>query len=132
MDLKSIDTTLATEAQGAVVPIFLPNGKADTASDGSPTTVTIVGQYSPHYREQLRAWQVAQAENPVELSGEVFTTETIVWSVTDWHGFEDGGEPLPCTAENVRMVLSQAPWVRDQLIIAKRDRARFFPAASAS
>lgn len=133
MDLKKIPETVAQEDQPAVVPIMQPDGKTpDTASDGSPTTISIVGAYSSIYREREAAWQAAQAETATEVTRDAFRVESVAWSVVDWHGIESDGAPLDCTPENVRAVLAQAPWVCDRLVIAFNNRRRFFTVASSA
>jgi hypothetical protein len=52
--------------------------------------------------------------------------DELVAATLDWDGFaEDDGKPIPCTSDNVRKAYLQLPWLRAQVIEARRDRANF-------
>lgn len=132
MDLSTIDATVAKEDTAVTVPLVGPDGKPDIASDGAQSTFTMVGTYSPRYRANERAWQAAQQDTAEEATQDAVQIALTSWSIVDWHGIESAGVAVPCTQENVRMVLERAPWLFDQARVALNRRERFFPVASAA
>lgn len=62
--------------------------------------------------------------NPAEFEAEAINTLSA--AVLDWSGLTEGGEPLPCTPENVRALLTDNAWIRRQLDEAMGNEALFF------
>ena len=68
MDIKKIPETLAGENKPATIRLNGPSGKPDYASDGTRSTIDIVGVYSDQYQAKAKAFRDAQQEEgAVEL-----------------------------------------------------------------
>lgn len=129
MDISKIDATIAQDEEGVVVPIFAKNGEPDLASDGSQTTITVLGAESKQYRRaqdaQTRKMLRARRNKlePDDLRAN--RIELAAAAVTDWHGIENDGQPFPCTPENVKAVL-RAQYVLEQIEAGIAGHADFF------
>jgi hypothetical protein len=57
-------------------------------------------------------------------------TEIVAALVKDWHGVALNGEPLPCTPDNVLMLLNQLPWLKRQVNTFAAQVEHFLPDAA--
>jgi len=130
MGLKDIGTVKET----TVITITDPrDGTAILNADKTPMTVTIYGPYSQTYRSVLRAQQQKRAADmtraarstldPDEL--EAMSSELTLQCIADWNLTLEGAKKLPFTPENVAMVLTDYPWLRDQINAAMGNVAYF-------
>lgn len=62
--------------------------------------------------------------NPSDIEAEAISA--LVAAVEGWNGLTVDGEPLACTPENVRALLTDHAWVRRQLDEAMGNEALFF------
>jgi hypothetical protein len=118
------------------------------AADGTPATLTLLGADSDTART-LDFRRAAAAQNRLYATmnskakkGAVVTAEDVadqaahdldrlVTLTVGWHGFEDeAGEPLPFTAEAIRDLYAENPFIREQALVFVSDRARFFAPSS--
>lgn len=129
MDLNSLKPVKADK--GATLAIAHP----ETEEPIEGMTITLLGQDSAVYRKiQLAKQQailnrMAKGKKMVDLDAEKLAEDTIddlVKLTVKWTGFEMGGEDLPCTPENCRMVYSDWPWIREQAQEFVANRANFF------
>ena len=129
MDLNSLKPVKADK--GATLEIMHP----ETEEPIGGMTITLLGQDSAVYRKiQLAKQQailnrMAKGKKMVDLDAEKLAEDTIddlVKLTVKWTGFEIGGEDLPCTPENCRMVYSEWPWIREQAQEFVANRANFF------
>ncbi len=129
MDLNSLKPVKADK--GATLAIVHP----ETEEPIEGMTITLLGQDSAVYRKiQLAKQQailnrMAKGKKMVDLDAEKMAEDTIddlVKLTVKWTGFEMGGEDLPCTPENCRMVYSDWPWIREQAQEFVANRANFF------
>lgn len=129
MDLNSLKPVKADK--GATLAIVHP----ETEEPIEGMTITLLGQDSAVYRKiQLAKQQailnrMAKGKKMVDLDAEKLAEDTIddlVKLTVKWTGFEMGGEDLPCTPENCRMVYSDWPWIREQAQEFVANRANFF------
>lgn len=150
---KIASLKLATKAEaGATMIVRDPFGEPDDegeipallAADGTPATLTLLGADSEVARRlDFRRAAAAQNRLYAQAFGKgkrqaVVTAEDIAEQATHdleklvtltvgWHGFEDeDGDPLPFTADAVRELYAQNPFIREQALSFIADRSRFF------
>jgi len=54
-----------------------------------------------------------------------YDIEELVLASLGWRGFEQAGEELEFSKDNVRQLYKQAPYIKDQAIIFVHNRANF-------
>jgi len=130
MDIKKVSDAIAGENKPATIRLNGPSGKPDYASDGTRSTIDIVGVYSDQYQAKAKAFRDAQQEEgAVELTGQERNIVVNGWAIVGWHGIEDNGADIPVTDENVKAVLTAAPWIYDQVSIGLNNRDALFTVA---
>lgn len=131
--------SLAPKGSGVPVSILHPVTRLETG-----ITVTVIGTDSETckkiQRKQLNRRLELQAKtrnNKLSMTAEELEKEALdvlVACVVAWHTGErpeiemNEGEWLPCTPENVKRVLTELPWLKEQLDQEIGDRANFLPA----
>lgn len=129
MDLKGLDKIVAQADEPVTVTIYKPNGDPYTASDGSESTVTVVGSESKKYKAaQRRITDRVLHKRRSKMKAEEVEENSILLvasAVIDWHGWEDGDQPAPCTPDNVKALL-RVGHIREQVDEAIRGHADFF------
>ena len=106
--------------------------KDDEESDPQPVTITVLSVHSKKIRrfdESMRKRRIKASR----LTGEALHEDSLdraVHGTVTWQGFRSGEKALAPTAENVRMIYEQYPWVLDQVVEAMNDNQRFFSSAS--
>jgi len=98
-------------------------------------TITVVGTYSATYRKaqnQNRDKFLKQRGNVDSEMIEKQSVETTARCIKAWRGFTSNGVDFPCNRENAIAMLTNAPWIREQVEEAMNDHAGFFPKSSAS
>jgi len=135
MDISKIDTERAQDEEGVEVKITAKNGEPDLASDGTQTTITVVGVESDRYRKavdrQTRKLLRNRRNQPEPADIRADRIELAAAAVIAWHGFEDNGKEVPCTLENVRAVL-RAQYILEQVETGIQGHADFFVQSSGS
>jgi len=136
MDISKIQAEVAKDETGVVVPINQKSGDPYLAANGTPATVTVVGSESKKYRaardsisrKMLRGRRTRL--EPADLTNN--RVEMAAAAVTDWHGWEAGGKPAPCTPENVKALLMAADHILEQVESGISEHADFFANSSKS
>ena len=99
-------------------------------------SIDIYGEDSSVYRNRIKVIQQKYSalsdkgqKINVSDSAEREAIENVIAIVQNWTGFELNGETLECTESNKRSIFSNPDynWLREQIMIAFRDRSRFFP-----
>lgn len=118
------------DADSAVVEVLDPETKVPTGA-----TITLAGPEHEkskalalatdrRFRKGLEKAGRVTLDDP-EVERERLLNE-LVATTLGWSGFaNDDGTPLPFTADNVRDVYSKVPWLRLQMLEARRDRGNF-------
>lgn len=114
--------------EGAVLELTLPDGTP------TPHSLVIYGIDSDNYRQasaasQRRLMELAKSENVKELSRNFLEEETLTLVaslVKSWTFAE------PCTLENVKKFLVEAPQIRNEIDKLATRRSLFFKAGSTS
>lgn len=128
MDLSELDLTAKADA-GAEMRLHHPVSDEPLSSDdGKPITIRVLGQDSREFRAAAAelAERMQGRKRLSVAAAEAQSVELLARCVKAWSGIVWEGKPLPCTPENVRMVLRERKWVRDQVDAFVTDRAAFF------
>lgn len=118
------------DAESAVIPVLDPETKKPVGA-----TITLAG---PEH-EKSRALALAndrRIRRGIEKAGKLTledpeveqdrALDELVAVTLGWEGFaDDEGNPIPFTAENVRAAYLNAPWLRLQMVEARRERGNF-------
>lgn len=107
--------------------------------DKKPVTITVAGSYSSFYRKEqarqrARIGKMQRRRLTSDL-GNLAEDQALYQAAAcclAWDGFFAGDKPVPCTAENARLVLERAPWIREQVEEAMHDHEGFSKTNSAS
>lgn len=102
----------------------------DGNGEKKPVRVLVAGTYSNVYRKA----QDAQTERNLKRRAKTVNADAVnrermaltVACVLDWEGMFANGSPLPCDKEMVAAVLTQAPWIREQVEEQMTDHESFF------
>jgi hypothetical protein len=115
--------------------------------DGSPTGASIIvcGPDSAAARDygnrrfgEMQAREMAarragrEVEPPRAEELEQQLVELAVVYTTGWEGIADGGQPMPCTADNARRLYRAHPWLRSQVVAEAQNLGNFVRPSSAS
>lgn len=131
MDIQQAVEQRKQDNEGVVVPLTGRDGEPDLDSTGTQATVTVVGEYA----EKIALAQDSQTRKMWKRRAGTFDPATLTRKnrieaaaagVVAWTGVEEGGEPLPCTPENVIRLLTAAPWVLKQVEAAIESPSSFF------
>jgi hypothetical protein len=128
LDLFQYNTDLANE--GVDVTIKHPITREDT-----DLTIKVLGSdsrvYRKHYGRLLKTFAGKSLID--EVAGEEFeqsNLDLVISSVVGWTNCDWKGEALECTPENVRMVLTECPFIKSQIEMFQAERRNFYKASS--
>lgn len=105
-------------------PLVLKDGRGQPLGNvEAPVTLQVVGCYSDQYvtaQRGLAIQALIRSSRPEEsvadrLKHHDSGLDVIVACVVGWKNVLSGGDPAPCTPENVRALLKGYPFARDQL-----------------
>lgn len=109
-------------------------GEAILKEDGSPVTITVHGSDSARYKqavhehanERIQRLQRGGVQAPSAEQQEAREVDTVVRCTETWDGFYDeNGDPLKCTHENVRGLYQYDPAIYEQVYAAIHNRKNF-------
>jgi hypothetical protein len=126
MEIGNSKSVAEREEEGTTIDIRDASGELEQG-----VSITVVGTYSATYRK-------AQASNRDKflkqrrgnLDGDALeaqSIETTAKCIKGWSGFTSDSKPFPYTKENAIALLTNAPWLREQVEEAMNDHASFFP-----
>lgn len=136
MDLKQLDTVSGAD-QGADLELMTPSGTLITDSaTKKPWTIRLLGVDSKKYQDaqhrlaNKRIQRRSRSRRAIVTSEELDTDqlELLVEVTTGWCDcikLTADSAPLPFNRENVRMLYSSYPWIREQAEEFIADRANF-------
>jgi len=133
MDLSDLDLAAAAD-RGSEMTLTHPVSGAPLLSDGQPVTIHLLGSDSREWRAAVADMHDRQ-NNTKRLSVGAIETRTIelLARVTrGWSGVVWGGEPLPFSSDNAKMLYRERPWVREQVDAFVGHRGNFFKGGSGS
>lgn len=135
MSLRSVGTLKET----TVVTLRHPDPRNKLKkADGKPMTVVLHGPYSARYKKVLREQQRRVAEGMTsdsaitDLDTEAFTEELLIGCIDSWDIELDPGEALPFDEATARQILTDYPWLFEQLKQVFGNVARFLDKPSES
>ena len=133
MDIALLDRLHATDEEPSEIAILLKNGEPLTAKDGTPCTISVLGEESKAYRREETAITRAMLRSRKDrLEPEDLLKNRVRQAaacVVAWSGFEIGGVSAPCTPDNVKAVL-QHGWILTQVERRIASHADFFGQSS--
>lgn len=134
MDLANLNTKQQMEA-GADLHLKHPSTReplfADDDKGKKPMVITLMGIDGETFQRIRRQNQRAamKRRDPVEpAEAEKQGLDTLVAITKGWKNIVLSGEELAFTAENVRRVYAEFPWIREQVNEFASDRANFISA----
>ncbi len=131
MDISNTKSVAEREEEGTVVDV-----KDATGEKQKGVTITVMGTYSSTYRRAVAANRdriLKQRRATVDGDQlEQQAIETAASCIKAWTGFTAGDKPYPLTKANAVALLTNAPWIREQVEEAMNDHASFFPKPSAA
>lgn len=100
--------------------------------------ITVIGEDSEKYQEQLRALRKKAADALVRarrinaLDDEEEGITLLVAATRGWRNLPPvDGKPLDYSAGNARLLYKRFPWIREQVAGVIRERANFLPKSAA-
>lgn len=138
MDLSAFDTSDLANA-GAAMELRDPTGNPVLQDDGSPVTITLLGEDSDivtrvsnqHANQFLRGASGGGQSITAEMSktNEInkFAAATVGWS-----GIVVDGEVVKFSTDAAKSLYRRFPWIRDQARVFIGDRANFTKASRKS
>lgn len=135
MDLSTLDTAELAN-QGALLELRDPAGNPVLQEDGSPVTLTVLGEDSDvvtqvnnrNANQFLRGTSAGGQAVTAEMSrtNEInkFATATVGWS-----GIVVDGEVVTFSLDAAKALYRRFPWIRDQVRAFIGDRANFTKAS---
>jgi hypothetical protein len=139
MDISRGKAVVSREDEGMVLHIRDETGEKAYQADGAtPVTITVVGSYSSRYRKAMevnreRAVRIRRKLDEEDMVDEIDRQgmELLASCVVGWDGFTADGKPVPFSKENTITILTELPWVREQVNEAIVNHAGFTKRASA-
>jgi hypothetical protein len=132
MDFANLDTAeLANE--GAVMPVHGPDGQPVLQDDGSPVTLTLLGDDSDLLTKFDRITTNAHLRGSQTVTAELGETKQIsrlARACVAWSGIVLEGKPLDHSEENAKALFRRFRWLRQQAVIFISDRANFLKASA--
>lgn len=131
MDFANLDTAdLANE--GAVMPVHGPDGQPVLQDDGSPVTLTLLGDDSDVLvrfdrittNEHLRGSKAITAE-----LAEAKQINRLARACVGWSGVVLEGEALKHSEDNAKALFKRFRWLRQQAAMFISERANFLKAS---
>ena len=128
-DLASLDI-VSFANQGAWLTLTHPQtGLPLVDTDGNEWQMLLAGKDSGLYRRaSSEAIQKRLAEG-IKLTPEYVENEQIqvlIICVLDWKNFVYEGKPFPFNADNVKQIVAQFPWIREQMDAFISSRESYF------
>lgn len=132
IDLADLDTTKGGE-EGYEHELLHP-----TEAYRMGMFITVIGEDSDTYQEQLRALQqktISRAFTKDRLlnareDGDEDALELLATATRSWRGIRVDGQELAFTPDNARKLYRRFKWIREQIARVIRDRSNFFPKAA--
>lgn len=132
--------TIGQINETAMVEVYNPvTGESMTTDDGAPMEVEVYGQDSAHYKAVDRSILnrnigSASRRGKLSLDAEQLDAQAMERTskcVKSWN-IQYGGEVPGTDPETVKRILTELPWLREQIEAGVADRARFLKGSSVS
>lgn len=132
-DLRQAQEQVEAQENPVEVPIYKPNGEPYEAPDGTQCTISVLGSESKQARraDDINARRILRAQRrklePDDIRRNQLEKATAL--VTGFHGWEEDGQPLEFSKDNVRKLLAY-DHILDQVQTGIDAHADFFTTAS--
>lgn len=138
MDLSTLDTAELAN-QGSVLELRDPAGNPVLQDDGTPVTLTLLGEDSDVVTRISNA-NANQFLRGTTGSGQAITAEMsrtneiakLAAATVAWSGIVIDGEAVTFSPEAAKALYRRFPWIRDQARVFIGDRANFTKASRKS
>lgn len=134
MDFANLDTAdLANE--GAVMPVHGPDGQPVLQDDGTPATLTLLGDDSDVLVKFDRITTNAHLRGSQTITAELAEAKQInrlARACVGWSGIVLEGKPLEHSEDNAKALFKRFRWLRQQAAMFISDRANFLKASPQS
>lgn len=135
MDLSTFDTSDIANA-GAVLELRDPAGNPVLQDDGSPVTITLLGEDSDVVTQASNR-NANQFLRGTSAGGQAVTAEMsktneinkFASATVGWNGIVVDGEAVKFSTDAAKALYRRFPWIRDQVRIFIADRANFMKAS---
>lgn len=135
MDLSTLDTAELAN-QGALLELRDPAGNPVLQEDGSPVTLTLLGEDSDVVT-QVNNRNANQFLRGTSAGGQAVTAEMsktneinkFAAATVGWSGIVVDGEAIQFSADAAKGLYRRFPWIRDQVRTFIGDRANFTKAS---
>ncbi len=129
MEIGNNKTVADREEEGTEIEVRDVAGEVEAG-----VTITVVGTYSTTYRKAQSQNRDKFLKQRGKIDSDMIekqSVETTARCIKTWKGFTSGGQDFPYTKENAVLLLTNAPWIREQVEEAMNDHSVFFPKPSA-
>lgn len=131
LDLKANDPSVIAEA-GYEFEILLPTGAGTGAKirvrGENAKTVRDYGRRVFQERQMQAQMAKRRGKEPEDLTledAEKLSIEGAAVRVISWEGIAEDKKEVPCTPENVKRILKDYPFIREQVMEASNDISNF-------
>jgi hypothetical protein len=134
LKLSSLAEVAEKEEAGTWVDVLHPT-RAPLCLGGQkePFRIRMAGSYSRSYRNHIKQQQEALLRRVGAAEARSGALNTLVACTLEWaNAFDDEGNVIPFTPENVRTVYETAEFIYDQAEAAVYNHAAFFDPPSAA
>ncbi len=129
MEIGNNKTVADREEEGTEVEVRDVAGEVEAG-----VTITVVGTYSTTYRKAQSQNRDKFLKQRGKIDSDMIekqSVETTARCIKAWKGFTSNGQDFPYTKDNAVLLLTNAPWIREQVEEAMNDHAAYFPKPSA-
>ena len=130
MDLANLDMTVMADA-GATMTVMHPATGEPLQHNGEDVTITILGQDSTKFREEVQRRAKAQLGKRGKPDFDKIAADSadlLAACTTSWEGITENGQLVECSRENAKRIYEKYGWLRQQVDEFISDRANFFKA----
>lgn len=133
MDLQQFDTKTRSN-EGVAMELRDIDGEICRTEAGDPVTITLLGVDSDKYQRAEAKVADARLKDSMRSGGRsgLKTSDLnesrihlLALCTLAWHGITEGGEPLPCSEQNVKRVYEDFPLIRNQVNAFINDRSNY-------
>jgi|SRR5471030_37307 len=123
MDLADLFTRSTAEAGVEMKLLHPATGEVIKNEDGKEWVVTVAGTDSDRWKASIRASARKRGRNEDDVS------ETLASLIVGWKNLVLNKETLKFTPQAAIKLLTDYPWIRDQVNTFASERANFLPKA---
>lgn len=134
MDLAALDTSEVAN-EGVPMPVHGPDGQPVLQEDGSPVTITLLGDDSDElvkFDRQLVNRNLRGGQQITAELAEAKEINRLARATVGWDGVVLDGEVLNFSEENAKKLYKRFRWLRQQVRVFVSERVNFMKASPES